>query len=139
MEPVSQAYDQLLKDLLELGFNQIYIGKALQLTNDKEKAVELILKFQEDEEEFNMNKALTNSKSEQNQTISSQPNPNVIPNIPITTNPQNLENKPFEKENEEDAWYFPKNDFKMVILVRADLKMGVGKIAAQVGHAGFFN
>ena len=25
----------------------------------------------------------------------------------------------------------------MVILVRTDLKMGVGKIAAQVGHAGF--
>lgn len=129
MEALSQNFSQLLNELLELGFNKKYIEKSLQLTNDKEKAVELILKFQEEEEEYNMKIALINSKKETDpsQLNPSQSNNNNVQNIPINEN---------YKESEDD-WYFPKNDYKMVILVRSDLKMGVGKIAAQVGHGGF--
>lgn len=123
MEALSQNYDQILKDLLELGFNQKYITKALQLTNDKEKAVELILKFQEEEEDFNMKIAVLSSQKEADK------NPNEIPKNEVAKNENSKEN--------DDDWYFPKNDYKMVILVRCDLKMGVGKIAAQVGHAGY--
>ena len=33
----------------------------------------------------------------------------------------------------------PNERYKMVIVVRDDLKMSRGKIAAQVGHGGIFN
>lgn len=146
MEPLAQGHDQLVKDLLELGFTQPFINKSLQLTNDKEKAVELILKFQEEEDEFQMKKALEFSEKAQNNKISPE---NNMSNPPINSDPKILADKILENinnnsqtlvknaANDEDNWYFPKNDFKMVILVRSDLKMGVGKIAAQVGHAGF--
>ena len=146
MEPLAQTFDQLFKDLLELGFNKIYIGKALQLTNDKEKAVELILKFQDEDEEDKLKRVIINSKNEGQQPIIAQNNSNNmineinamnVQNILNNINPQNLMQNEKDKEG-EDEWFFPKNDYKMVILVRCDLKMGVGKIAAQVGHAGLF-
>ena len=64
MEPLATNYEQIFKDLMELGFNKNFISKALQLTNDKEKAAELILKFQEEEEEDNVKRALLSSKIE---------------------------------------------------------------------------
>lgn len=142
MEPLAENFNQIFKDLLELGFNKNFIDKALQLTNDKEKAVELILKFQEEEEECEIAKALQFSKNES----LSHTNQNLIPIVTTninsnSPNAQNISQNQLidkEKENEED-WYFQKNDYKLVILVRTDLKMGVGKIAAQVGHAGFKN
>jgi PTH2 family peptidyl-tRNA hydrolase len=39
-----------------------------------------------------------------------------------------------EKEGDEDDFEDEDEDYKMVFLVRMDLKMGLGKIAAQVGH-----
>lgn len=36
-----------------------------------------------------------------------------------------------EKKDDSESM----NEFKMVFLVRMDLKMGLGKMAAQVGHA----
>ena len=150
MEPLAQGHEQLVNDLLELGFTQPFINKSLQLTNDKEKAVELILKFQEEEDEFQMKKALEFSEKTQNNKISPENNSNNMSNPPINSDPKILADKILENinnsnqnlaknmANDDDNWYFPKNDFKMVILVRSDLKMGVGKIAAQVGHAGFF-
>lgn len=51
---------------------------------------------------------------------------------------QKLEMKPEDSkmvdENEED-FEDVEEEYKMVFLVRMDLKMGLGKIAAQVGHA----
>ncbi len=43
-----------------------------------------------------------------------------------------------KKENDEDDYEidFEEEDLKMVFLVREDLKMSVGKVAAQVCHAG---
>ena len=40
--------DELLQELLLLGFEEKDITKALQLTLDKEQVIELILNFQED-------------------------------------------------------------------------------------------
>jgi hypothetical protein len=34
---------------------------------------------------------------------------------------------------------FKQENYKMVIVVREDLKMGKGKIAAQVGHGGIYD
>ena len=45
-----------------------------------------------------------------------------------TINPKKIE------KNNNELFFF--DNYKMVILVRKDLKMGVGKVAAQVGHAG---
>lgn len=88
----------LYAELLDMGFQTDHIEKALKLTNEREKAVNLIIQFMEDAE---------NPKQKDPQ-----------PGIDIS----NLINQPQ-----------PFN-FKMVILVRQDLNMGVGKVAAQVGH-----
>ena len=47
---------------------------------------------------------------------------------------QNLNDDKTEKTAEDDKQY-EFNDLKMVFLVREDLKLGAGKIAAQVAHA----
>eukprot|EP01017_Pseudomicrothorax_dubius_P027395 TRINITY_DN314_c0_g1_i4.p1 TRINITY_DN314_c0_g1~~TRINITY_DN314_c0_g1_i4.p1 ORF type:complete len:158 (-),score=38.02 TRINITY_DN314_c0_g1_i4:150-623(-) len=87
MEP-APSYDNqaLFEELLQLEFEPHLIRRALQLTNDKEKAVELIIQF--------------------------------------------LEGGAEAKEDHKTY-----EDYKMVFLVRGDLKMGTGKVAAQVGHA----
>ena len=51
-------------------------------------------------------------------------------NIQFKTLPQNS----ITNENNEAT-----SNFKMVIVVRKDLKMGEGKIAAQVGHGGIIS
>eukprot|EP01017_Pseudomicrothorax_dubius_P027394 TRINITY_DN314_c0_g1_i2.p1 TRINITY_DN314_c0_g1~~TRINITY_DN314_c0_g1_i2.p1 ORF type:complete len:129 (-),score=27.47 TRINITY_DN314_c0_g1_i2:275-661(-) len=91
MEP-APSYDNqaLFEELLQLEFEPHLIRRALQLTNDKEKAVELIIQF--------------------------------------------LEGGAEAKEDHKTY-----EDYKMVFLVRGDLKMGTGKVAAQVGHAGEFS
>jgi PTH2 family peptidyl-tRNA hydrolase len=40
-----------------------------------------------------------------------------------------------EENDEEEIFDFENSDLKMVFLVREDLKLGAGKIAAQVAHA----
>lgn len=42
---------------------------------------------------------------------------------------------PTESQNEYNDYGYENEDLKMVFLVRKDLKMGVGKIGAQVAHA----
>eukprot|EP00828_Plagiopyla_frontata_P011201 TRINITY_DN1616_c0_g1_i3.p4 TRINITY_DN1616_c0_g1~~TRINITY_DN1616_c0_g1_i3.p4 ORF type:complete len:154 (-),score=50.87 TRINITY_DN1616_c0_g1_i3:117-578(-) len=102
------------------------------MTNDKEKAVELIIVLQEDEITFQQLKQeyLNQQQAAQNEQEEEE------------------EDEEEEKMNEEQMQYMlalgqaiqvPENiqlkQYKMVILVRMDLKMGVGKIAAQTGHA----
>jgi len=38
----------------------------------------------------------------------------------------------------EESSNFNDKNYKMVVVVRKDLKMGEGKIAAQVGHGGMY-
>jgi len=44
--PISQ--DENFNELVSMGFDPVLVDKALKLTNDREKAVELILQFQAD-------------------------------------------------------------------------------------------
>ncbi|EGR28391.1 peptidyl-tRNA hydrolase, putative [Ichthyophthirius multifiliis] len=98
-------------ELLELGFEENYINQALQITQDKQKIIELIMQYQT--ECLNPQYLLKN-----NSRGSSK-------NIQICV--QNM-SYPLG----EDCHNYV---YKMVFLVRMDLKMGVGKIAAQTGHA----
>ena len=98
--------------LLSLGFEEPLIRKALKLTNDQERAVQIILKLQQDQEKgsFPIQKEIINDVKE-----------------PQIETAQNTETGAQGAERVET--------FKMVCLVRTDLGMGVGKIAAQCGHA----
>jgi len=101
-----------LNDLVAMGFDPVLVSKALQLTNDKERAIELVLKFQDDS---------------QNVTTTTQ-------NPPQDTASE--EQKLQEKIKEAlKVTNYSTMSYKMVLIVRQDLGMGVGKIAAQVGHA----
>jgi hypothetical protein len=46
-----------------------------------------------------------------------------------------MEDNTFYQEN-KSSFCKTEENYKMVIIVREDLKMGKGKIAAQVGHGG---
>ena len=74
--------------LLEMGFELLYIKKALTITQDLEQAINIIVELKD----------------------------------------QGLED--FEMEEELPLI----EQHKMVIVARKDLKMGAGKLAAQVGH-----
>ena len=53
-----------------------------------------------------------------------------------------IEDKTFFEENKLNLCKTEEkggSNYKMVIMVREDLKMGKGKIAAQVGHAGILS
>ncbi len=103
-----------LNDLVSMGFDATLVAKALQLTNDKERAIELVLKFQEE----------------------------GLPAEPTTTQKVTAENVASEEKKIEEkikealkVTNYNTMSYKMVLVVRQDLGMGVGKIAAQVGHA----
>jgi hypothetical protein len=90
----------------------VIVRQALQVTTTKEHALNYIIKTLEDIEKLDK--------------------PKFPPNIQIVnTGPLPKSNK----NNESDFEDVDEEDFKMVFVVRMDLKMGLGKMAAQVGHA----
>lgn len=95
----------LLAQLLSMGFEDALCREAVKLTSDQEKAIELVLQFQDELQAKEL----------------------------ASTQPQKAQNIQ-EMENPFDV-FKPIESYKMVCLVRTDLGMGVGKIAAQVGHA----
>ena len=102
--PKITEYNENLAELISMGFQEDDIKKALQLTNDKERAIELILKFEE--EGFN-----------------------------FSTPTKDDSKNPFKALGLGNEIIQDSSNLKMVLLVRQDLNMGTGKIAAQVGHA----
>lgn len=101
-----QQNELLLAQLLSMGFEDSMCIAAVKLTNDQERAIELILSFQEEKEK----KGTFSEKRDDVKNIQGMDNPfDVLENI--------------------------RESYKMVALVRTDLGMGTGKIAAQVGHA----
>ena len=69
MEP---SKSNMLQDLINMGFQEIYIKKAMLLTNENEKAIELILKFQDEDEQNQINQAIISSTKFGNENVKDQ-------------------------------------------------------------------
>ncbi|CAD8204956.1 unnamed protein product [Paramecium octaurelia] len=101
---------QLIKnELLNLSFSEEQIAQVLPSADSLEQAVELLLALQEGQQIKQQNVGLFTD----------------IDAIPFDINFDNIKppGEQFDKR------------YKMVCVVRMDLKMGIGKIAAQTGHA----
>ena len=115
-EKDSNSLANLKKEIMEFGFDEDKVDLALQMSNDKEEICNLIVKMMEDPDFFIQIK--TNLQMQQ---TNSQNNGNNKINNDIINMFQNLSNQ-FQQ-------------YKMVIVVRKDLNLSIGKTSAQVAHA----
>lgn len=99
------AADMLISKLVSLGFEESLCKQVVQLTNDQEKAIELLKKLKEE-----LTATLEESKKKQEEDA------------------RRHTQKAIQGVGEIES-------YKMVCIVRTDLSMRAGKVAAQVGHA----
>lgn len=111
----NDSSNDLKKEILEFGFEEDKIDLAMKLSNNKEEICNLIVKMMEEPDFF--------LQMKNNFQINANQQNNNINNDNLATDFANL----LQNINIQQ--------YKMVIVVRKDLNMSVGKTSAQVAHA----
>lgn len=101
---------ELIAELMEFGFDEFYILKAVEITLDKEKAAQIVMKLVEEGPDTDLSMYQPGFQAQGGL----MEEPPLVAGTAAVAKP---------------------NRAKMLFVVNGSLKMGKGKICGQVGHA----